>query len=148
MANIIRIDPVTFELQTYDAQDENLISKLQLDTGLKAQDFIEFYIYDLNNNILFSDLNYTDYLTSRTDKGTTVPSIVELDPENDVTSQGFNQGKYIAYYNFLDPVIGIQEDLLFISEISSDRTEIRLISNELTNDEIVKSTNQFPTIFC
>ena len=143
MANIIRIDPVTFELQTYDAQDENLISKLQLDTGLKAQDFIEFYIYDLNNNILFSDLNYTDYLTSRTDKGTTVPSIVELDPENDVTSQGFNQGKYIAYYNFLDPVIGIQEDLLFISEISSDRTEIRLISNELTNDEIVKSTNQF-----
>ena len=152
MANIIRIDPTTFELQNYESQDEKLISKFQLETDLSSDSLIEFFIYDLNNTILFSNLNYKNYKTNQTKKEENPQlagsvnnkiSILELNPENDIITQGFNQGKYIAYYNFLNPVIGNQQDLLFISEISSDRTEIRLLSNTLDNFVIVQATQEF-----
>jgi len=152
MANIIRIDPTTFELQNYEPQDDKLISKFQLETDLPAGGLIEFFIYDLNNTILFSNLNYKNYKTNQTSKEETPQiagsvnnkvTILELNPENDIITQGFNQGKYIAYYNFLNPVIGNQQDLLFISEISSDRTEIRLLSNVLDNFVIVQAAQEF-----
>ena len=143
MASITRIDPTTFELQTYETQDDNLISKIEIETSLKLNDFIEFYIYDLNQNILYSNPNYTRYKTSQTKAGSTLISTLEINPENDLTSQDFIQGRYVAYYNFLDPVIGNSEEKLFISEISSDRTEIRLNSNELTAADISLETNSF-----
>ena len=143
MASITRIDPTTFELQTYETQDDNLISKIEIETSLKLNDFIEFYIYDLNQNILYSNPNYTRYKTSQTKAGSTLISTLEINPENDLTSQDFIQGRYVAYYNFLDPVIGNSEEKLFISEISSDRTEIRLDSNELTPTGISLETNSF-----
>ncbi len=118
MASITRIDPTTFELQTYETQDDNLISKIEIETSLKLNDFIEFYIYDLNQNILYSNPNYTRYKTSQTKAGSTLISTLEINPENDLTSQDFIQGRYVAYYNFLDPVIGNSEEKLFISEIS------------------------------
>tara|TARA_B100000963_G_scaffold341469_1_gene341187 strand:+ start:3041 stop:6589 length:3549 start_codon:yes stop_codon:yes gene_type:complete len=143
MANITRIDPTTFELQTYESQDNNLISKVEIETSLKLNDFIEFYIYDLNQNILYSNPNYTRYQTSQTKAGSTLISTLKIDPENDLTSQDFVQGKYVAYYNFLDPIIGNNEEKLFISEISSDRTEIRLDSNQLIGADLKIETNSF-----
>jgi hypothetical protein len=143
MAEITRIDPTTFELQTYKSRDENLIDKVEIETTLKQFDFIEFYIYDLNNNILYSNPNYTRYQTSQTEAGSSQVSILKLDPENDLQSQDFVQGKFIAYYNFLDPQIGDDVDKLFISEISSDRTEIRLSSNILDSTNLKLQTNGF-----
>ena len=40
MANIIRIDPTTFELQNYEPQDDKLISKFQLETNLPSEGLI------------------------------------------------------------------------------------------------------------
>ena len=61
MANITKINPSTFEFQTYEIQDDNLISKITLDTNLNGNNYIEFFIYDLNKNLLSSNQNYTSY---------------------------------------------------------------------------------------
>ena len=142
MANIIKINPSTLEYQVYEPQDENLILTTQINTNFEGDNHIEFFIYDLNQNLLFSDLNYSNY---RIENGgvNEINSII-LDPENNIIEEGFEEGEYIAYYNFLQSRIGDQfSDKLFISEISSDRTEIRLDSNELTPADISLETNSF-----
>ena len=142
MANITKINPSTFEFQTYEIQDDNLISKITLDTNLNGNNYIEFFIYDLNKNLLSSNLNYTNYRVEQVNPDDTTNIII--DPEIDIIEEGFEQGNYVAYYNFLQNQIGDQfEEKLFISEISSDRTEIRLNSNQLSSDEIIFDTTGF-----
>ena len=61
MAEIVKIDPNNFQLQFYESQDETLISSFDINTFLTQSGYIEFYVYDLNNNILTQNLNYNFY---------------------------------------------------------------------------------------
>ena len=63
--------------------------------------------------------------------------------EQDLISNGFNQGVYKPYYNILYKVLGNPTEKLYISEISSDRTEIRLSSNVISSEIIISDTNTF-----
>ena len=145
MAEVVRIDPTNFELQTYEDQDSTLINQFNIDSALTSSSYIEFYIYDLNKNILTSNLNYINYRVENDGVGAQNKEITQfiISPEKDVTSQEYTQGEYIAYYNFLTKRIGDPFTNLYISEISSDRTEIRLDSTILSNLDIVEQTNQF-----
>tara|TARA_B100000989_G_C19532936_1_gene471220 strand:- start:5390 stop:10105 length:4716 start_codon:yes stop_codon:yes gene_type:complete len=145
MAEVIPIDPISFELQTYEDQDVSLITQFDIDTSLTSSSYIEFYVYDVNQNIISSNLNYDDYQVIEDGKAAQNDSISQfnISPKDDVTNEGFNQGEYIAYYNFLTKRIGDQLTNLYISEISPDRTEIRLDSSVLSNLDIVEQTNNF-----
>jgi hypothetical protein len=61
MAQISRIDPITFEAQSYSDEDEGLILATPLNTSLQETSYIEFHIYDTNNNLLSSNLNFLNY---------------------------------------------------------------------------------------
>ena len=87
MANITKINPSTFEFQTYEIQDDNLISKITLDTNLNGNNYIEFFIYDLNKNLLSSNLNYTNYRVEQVNPDDTTNIII--DPEIDIIEEGF-----------------------------------------------------------
>jgi hypothetical protein len=51
--------------------------------------------------------------------------------------QGYEQGTYTVYYNFLRNQLSSSLDTpFFIEQISSDRTEIRVINNSLSNDQL------------
>ena len=121
---------------------KNLISKVQINTKLGASNYLEFFIYNLNKEILYSDLNYSKYrIENNSSDGV---NDVDLNPISDVINEGFNQGEFIAYYNFLTNQIGNQNDeFLYISEISSDRTEIRLDSNDLVSSDLTLEGNSF-----
>ena len=131
MVEIKKINPTTFELQTYEPQDEKLISSSSIDTEfISLESSIEFFVYDLNNNIISENYNYVRYKVESDGKAAsqTPPRISEfnISPNEDLTTLGFDSGEYVAYYNFLKNQIGNSKTPLFISEISSDRTEIRL----------------------
>ena len=147
MADITKIDPNNFELQFYDSQDTSLISSFEVDSVLTGSSYIEFFVYDLNNNLLSENQNYIQYTVENDGKSaaTDPPAISKFDisPDNDVSSEGFDEGEFVAYYNFLSKRIGDFINTLFISEISSDRTEIRLDSTNLSNNAIVNQTNEF-----
>ena len=69
---------------------------------------------------------------------------VVLDPERDLVEFGFDQGEYNIIYNFFDNKIGSSVNTrYFIKEISPSRQEIRLASNDLTNEEIESEVNKF-----
>ena len=145
MTEVINIDPTSFELQTYEDQDISLISQFDIDTSLINSSYIEFYVYDLNQNIISSNINYKDYRILNDGQAAQDNNISQfnISPEDDIISEGFNQGLYVAYYNFLTKRIGDQFTNLYITEISSDRTEIRLDSNILSNSDIIDQTNKF-----
>ena len=63
IVNIQNINPQTFELQEYSQQDTSLISTTTtFDNWDSTVDHIEYFIYDLNGNILFDNVaGYPQY---------------------------------------------------------------------------------------
>ena len=66
-----------------------------------------------------------------------------INPETDLENLGYNQGEFNVYYNILSRKVGSDIQPLYISEISSDRTEIRLDSNNLTNALLQEQAENF-----
>jgi len=145
-AEITQIDAQDFIFQTYEGNDISLISSTEIDTTLTSGSYIELFVYDLNQNILISDYNFSQYtiLNNGQSAGTNNSiSQIEIDPENILIDNGFDQGEYITYFNFFNKQIGSELQQLYISEISSDRTELRLDSTSLTDVDLVEQTNNF-----
>jgi hypothetical protein len=143
---IVQIDTQDLTTQLYESQDTNLISTFDVNTSLSSGSYIEYFIYDLNQNLLSTDYNFTQYsvLNDGQSAGSDgVLSQIIINPEQNLINNGFTQGTYVSYYNFLNHQIGSDIEQLYISEISSDRTEIRLDSTTLSNQDIVEKTNAF-----
>ena len=134
------IDPTTFELYDYKTSDTQLIAKSELDTVFSSStDYIEFYIYDENQNQIYPQ-NTTIPLTSYKVKN----GDVLLNPQSDLENLGFDIGTYSIVYEFYRKRLSSNiNETYFIKEISSDRTEIRLDSNIINNTSIVSSSNEF-----
>ena len=69
---------------------------------------------------------------------------LEFLPDNDSLSLGFSYGVYKIEYNILRPKVNLTTDrVFFIKEISANRTEIRLFTNNIPNAQIDTNTSQF-----
>ena len=146
MVNISQITPTLIDNQVeYNSQDENLISSFEIDTKLDSTGYIEYSIYDLNNNLLNINSNYNSYTILDDGQSSLSSDInkINIDPQTDLEGIGYSQGKYNVYYNILSKKIGSNLETLYISEISSDRTEIRLESNNLENTSLREQTQTF-----
>ena len=133
--NINSINPITFEYQTYSVEDSSLIFSTTIDATFNPTlDIVEYFIYDLNGQIVYSNVTgYPGYTIN--DKS------VVLDPERDLVSQGFTIGQYNTVYNFVSPKLASNStNPYFISELSSDRTEVRLDTTSISNDLVVSSS--------
>lgn len=143
-AEIVQIDTQDFSSQTYGGQDTNLISTFEVNTSLSSSSYIEYFVYDTNQNLFSTDYNFSQYTILADGKsagsGNVVSQII-IDPEKSLIDSGFDQGEYITYFNFFNKQIGSELQQLYIVEISSDRTEIRLDSTDLTNIDIVEQAN-------
>ena len=135
--NLQNINPNTFEIQTYSPEDNALISSTSADSTFSSSiDIVEYFIYDLNGNILSENVNgYPSYYINN--------NVITLTPEENLKDAGFTEGNYNTLYNFLRPKLGSNSlNRYFISEISSDRTEIRLDTTVIPNSVVVSSTNE------
>jgi hypothetical protein len=143
-AETVQINTQDFTSQTYKTQDANLISSFSVGTLLSASSYIESFIYDNSKNILSSNYNFTQYTVLADGQSAGLEnsiSTIQLDPESILVNEGYSQGIYNTYFNFLNRQVGSNLQQLYISEISSDRTEIRLDSTSLTNEDIVEQAN-------
>ena len=137
---ITPVDPITFELQDYSVQDSDIIAKFEVDTVFsQSTDYIEYFIFDETEKLIFPQGTTQQLLTYTVKNGD-----VLLSPDQDLSRLGFNEGIYYISYNFYRKRLA--SSILsnyFISSISSDRTEIRLDSNTISNEDIISSTNEF-----
>jgi hypothetical protein len=145
-AEITQIDTQDFTSQNYGSQDTNLLSTFNINTLLSTGSYIEYFTYDNNQNLLSTDYNFTQYTIQNDGQSAgnegNINEII-LDPEQSLLNNGFDQGEYITYFNFFNKQVGSELQQLYITEISSDRTEIRLDSTSLTNIDIIEQANKF-----
>ena len=141
IVNIQPINPITFEYQTYSPQDESLISSFEVTNNFNfSSSYIEYFIYDLNNTILYSnELGYNGYSFQG-------DNTLVIDPQIDLETQGYTEGQYYTVYNFLNPLLSSNAlNRYYIDQISSDRTEIRLNTTQIPNIEVVSSSLDLQT---
>jgi hypothetical protein len=142
MADNIKIVGEIFNTQQvsrYTEEDLNLLSPFTLkeDFGL-PNDYIEYYVYNIGGNLLNFNYNYKNFKLPPTSAVTPTGSlpIIEIDPINDLKSLGYTSGEFKVQYNFFNNKLSDPTAGLFLKEISSDRTELRIASTVLTNEQI------------
>jgi hypothetical protein len=150
MATLINeIDPITFELQTYSPQDVSAMSPEVVSPVFDPSkgDYVEYTIISPDNSFQITDQNLESISITSTDAGNGAVFNINLEPEKDLKSKGFTNGEYNVVYNFLRKELGSSSDnrAYFIKEISPDRTELKLASNIISNDELTTLANQFKT---
>jgi hypothetical protein len=133
--NIQNINPNTFNLQNYSIEDNALIFSTTVESVFDPNtDGVEYFIYDLNGTILYQNVsNYPSYYINN--------NVITLTPEENLKNIGYNEGTYNTLYNFIQPKLGSNSNnRYFISQISSDRTEIRLDTTRIPNDVLITSS--------
>ena len=145
-ASLLPINPLSLFTEGFELSNQDFIpSKITNSIFTPERDKVEFFIYDLNQNILSENYDFNDwYITSNSnpDEPTLIDEI-NLQPIEDALNLGFNTGEIFAVYNFIRQELNSDiNSPYFLSEISSDRTEIRIKSNNLTNEQITNSYNE------
>ena len=145
------INPSSITQEGFNSEDALLIpNRTDQSSFIPFQDVVEFWIYDNNNSFLGGRENFQNYkvIPSPLPSGVNQngnSSELSLDPIQDTLDFGFDTGQVNVIYNFLNYALGttpnaegsvVAVNQYYISEISQDRTEIRLKTNYLSNDEI------------
>ena len=137
---ISAVSPQDFQEQSYNTQDKELLGSAELDTVFSSStDYIEYNIYDLNQNLI-----YPQTLSVASTNYSVVEGDVNLNPERDLNSNGFDEGSYYISYDFYRYRCGSRiQKRYYISEISNDRTELRLLTTAIGASTIIPETNDF-----
>jgi len=137
LVNITQVNPDNLQLQNYTIDDESLISNFTQDIIFNPnEDYLEYFVLDLNQNILFSNVvGYPNYKIQDNN--------ILIDPQNNLELAGFTEGQYYTIYNFLKQKLSSSPyNTLYIQDISPDRTELRLNTTKISNSDIIESTSQ------
>ena len=157
----------TSQVSRYTTDDLRLITSLKINKSFSTfDDYIEYHVYDLSNQLIENNYNYRKYklpanqplnpgvtssfnINNTTATGAEVGSvsnltttsstypIIEIDPVQDLQDLGYSSGEFRVQYNvFKNKISKFPNAELFIKEISADRTEIRVGSVILSNDQI------------
>lgn len=108
-------------------------------------DYVEMNVYNLDDIFLYQLSPFTNYkLPGTFVDDTTLVQELEFNPGQDLTNFGINNGVYKAEYNILRPkILNTFNRVFFIQEISADRTEIRLQTNNISNEVLSQGTLEF-----
>jgi hypothetical protein len=157
----------TTQVSRYDIDDLRLIASQKIKKNFNSfEDYIEYYVYDIGDNLLDKSYNYLQYklpsnvgstpgiipptnINGQSPSGNQVGSVsnlstsasyypvIEIDPVQDLQDLGYSSGEFKVQYNiFKNKISGYPLAELFIKEISPDRTEVRAGSTALTNIQI------------
>jgi len=145
-AIINQINPITFELQTYAPQD---LKAIPSETASSAWGGINSYaectIISADGNFQITDQNFNNSLGSTFVADNGIAFNVDIDPEKILIDKGFTNGEYNIVFKFLQNELSSSSDTrpYLIKEISADRTELRLVSNFISNDDLIKLVTEF-----
>ena len=138
ITNISQLNPAPFINQDYKINDESLLNSLNINKefGL-PEDRVEVHVISPSGEVLNSVYDFKNYTTRQTIQGTSLYDQVELDPKADLESFGIDLGKYEVVYNFYRQLFfSTPATPFFISEISQDRTEIKISNNSISYTDL------------
>jgi len=147
ITNISNTNPTNFINQNYTSKDESLLNSLVIDKEFgQPEDKVEIHIISPNGELLDSIYDFRNYTTRSTIEGSSLYNTIELDPKNDLLSFGYGNGRYdIVYYFYRQLFNSSESNKFYITEISPDRTEIKISNNNVSYNELGQSYLNFIT---
>ena len=139
-ASLTPITPSLLFNDGFELSDQAIIPSSDLPSlFLPGENTVEFYVYNADVTLLTENYTFNNWTVTQ-DANPDDPSttdIINLDPIQDVVDVGLNDGVVYAVYNFINTELSSSiSNPYYLAEISSDRTELRLKSNNITNLEI------------
>jgi len=127
-------------------EEKDLIGTFEINNLFTPSDSnVELNVYGIDNTLLEYIPNFVDYSFSLNAQsaGKSGASILTLDPVKDIKKLGYDTGDVRLLYRFTNNLYSESQigGNLFIESISPDRTEIRELSTEITDDKLRESTN-------
>jgi len=119
-------------INNYSTEDTALVDQYIINSEFNSEtDIIELYVYAEDGTLLQVISNYTGYkeLQNSASAGKDGASVLYIDPVQDSQTLGYTQGGVRLVYNFLRNVSDVTP---YISEISTDRTELKAKTLEET----------------
>jgi len=136
--------------EQYQDKDTNLIESFQINNLFDpTKNFSELHILDLADTLLSSKYYYTGYKLSLNAQsaGKDGASILTIDPIQDALNSGYSFGGIKLLYHFLNDLYTPDNTTLdfYIDSISPDRTELQLLTHNLTAEDVVRYTELVKT---
>ena len=135
----VNIESIT-QYQKYDPQDTQLIESFEINSAFDTNKNVsELHIFSNGNTLLRSISNYLNYRVELGSGGSQDGATsLTIDPLNDALSYGYRNGNikllYLFYNNlFADLKLNSK---LYISAINNDRTELKLSSTGISNEDL------------
>ena len=125
----------------FEESDKKLIESFSVNEKFDTtQHNLGLYVYTPDNDLLSSTPNYTEYtlLLNAASAGKDGSEVLTLDPIEDAKKAGFENGDIRILYKFTDDLFSEDktQKQFFIESISPDRTELRALSNQLTDAQV------------
>lgn len=139
-------DPNTIPgVEQISQADTQLVSQFGINSLFdRNKNYIELHILNLVDDLLQSDYNYSGYLElgNAQSAGKEGASILTIDPVQDVKTYQYETGGVKLLYHFLNDLFSKDKTNIefFIQDISSDRTELKLKTFNLSDEEVVRIT--------
>ena len=146
--NINSLDPSVVEGTTGVPESEaKIISQFEINNLFsKNSHKLEVHVFSIDNVLIESNQNFSKYtqLSNSAGAGKAGASNIYLDPVLDAKDLGYENGDIRLLYNFLDNLYSDAKiaSKFFISEISPNRTELKLKTFELPDDRVKEITAQ------
>jgi len=120
--------------QDYSTQDINLLNEYNIVRNFGAdQDVVEFYIYSADNTLIAANYDFKNYNTQLTSESSSLYDTLYLDPVEDAKDAGYEIGEYnVNYFFYRNLFLSSFTTRFYLKEISSDRTEIKIATNEVS----------------
>lgn len=126
--------------------DGNLVSSLEITSSFNPEtDYVVYSINRRSNNSQVVFYDYTDYIAIANPFNANSTDEIDIDPVNDLTKRGFDNGSYTVSYNFYRPQISssLTNRSYFIKTISPERNIISLATNTIPDVELANIIPQF-----
>ena len=137
-----QVENINYETKSeLKVKDRELVGPFSINNLYNSSvDFIDLHFYTLDRVLLKSQINYVGASQSKLSAGAgkSGASNLEIDPANDAAANGYRNGDIVLSYNFLSDLFSDSTipKQFFLEETSSDNTEIRLLTLEMSNEDL------------
>jgi hypothetical protein len=133
-----QINSSDIDTVNYNTDDINLLNgTLILRQFGQSNDYIEQVLYDISNNIVNIEYDYINQSIENTLILDNTTNEINIDPVSDLAFLGYTSGEFKILYNFFrKKITDGNTNPFYIKDISSDRTEIRVVNNNISNSQL------------
>lgn len=143
---VLSVNRVIEDVNKYSAEDQSLIPSKEFQRNFgEPNDYVEAHIYSRGGELLQSDYRYRGYQIPPEINVAVTPIVNHLtfDAAAHLQELQYTVGDYRVIYNaYRKRIFDLAEKIFYIKEISSDRTELRIISNVVSNNTVEQNTLQ------